>query len=114
MAFRWRADDGPTLNAGLVALCFFRGSGPLSCLLLRNPIFFCVFFFGGGGGLFPPLDQRMYSVITIITISKGLTRVVQQVKNNFPLNNIPVQKRIHISLGNSKIHIEYPAKLSNL
>ena len=27
MAFRWRADDGPTLNAGLVALRFFRGSG---------------------------------------------------------------------------------------
>ena len=22
MAFRWRADDGPTLNAGLVALWF--------------------------------------------------------------------------------------------
>ena len=36
MAFRWRADDGPTLNAGLVALGFFRGSGPV---LLRNPIF---------------------------------------------------------------------------
>ena len=27
MAFRWQADDGPTLNAGLVALGFFRGSG---------------------------------------------------------------------------------------
>ena len=25
-AFRWRADDGPILNAGLVALRFFRGS----------------------------------------------------------------------------------------
>ena len=36
MAFRWRADDGTTLNAGLVALRFFRGSGPL---LLENPIF---------------------------------------------------------------------------
>ena len=35
MAFRWRADGGPTLNAGLVALWFFRGSGPV---LLRNPI----------------------------------------------------------------------------
>ena len=32
MAFRWRADDGPTLNAVLVALW----SGPL---LLRNPTF---------------------------------------------------------------------------
>ena len=29
--------DGPTLNNGLVALCFFRGSRPV---LLRNPIFY--------------------------------------------------------------------------
>ena len=36
MAFRWRADDGPTLNADLVALILFMGSGPV---LLRNPIF---------------------------------------------------------------------------
>ena len=35
-AFRWRADDGPTLNAGLIALSFFMGSG---LVLLRNPIF---------------------------------------------------------------------------
>ena len=34
MAFRWRADDGTTLNAGLVIL---RGSGPV---LLKTPIFF--------------------------------------------------------------------------
>ena len=46
MAFRWRADDGPTLNAGLVA-CDLRVSGPV---LLRNPIFFCNFPGGGGGG----------------------------------------------------------------
>ena len=35
MAFRWHADNGPTLNAGLVALLFLRGSSPV---LLRNPI----------------------------------------------------------------------------
>ena len=29
-------DAGPTLNAGLVALRFLRGSGPV---VLRNPIF---------------------------------------------------------------------------
>ena len=46
MAFRWRADDGPSLNAGLVALRFCRGSAPV---LQRNPIFF-LFFRGGGGG----------------------------------------------------------------
>ena len=32
----WRADNGPTLNAGLVALRFFGRSGPV---LLRNPNF---------------------------------------------------------------------------
>ena len=37
-AFLWRADDGPTLNAGFAALCFFRGSRQV---LLRNP--FCDF-----------------------------------------------------------------------
>ena len=36
MVFRWRPDDGLTLNSGLVALRFFRGSGPV---LLGNPIF---------------------------------------------------------------------------
>ena len=45
MAFRWYADKGLTLNAGLVALWFIRGSGPV---LLRNPIALC--FSGGGGG----------------------------------------------------------------
>ena len=44
MAFCWRAKAGPTLNVGLVALYFFRGSGPV---LLGNPIF--LRFFRGGG-----------------------------------------------------------------
>ena len=43
MAFCWRPDDGLTLNFGLVALRFFRGSRPV---LLRKPIF--VIFQGGG------------------------------------------------------------------
>ena len=42
MAFRWRADDGPTLNAVIL-----KGSGPL---FLRNTIF-CDF--QGGGGWVP-------------------------------------------------------------
>ena len=33
MAFRRRADDGTTVDAGLVALLFFRGSGQI---LLRS------------------------------------------------------------------------------
>ena len=36
MAFRWGVDNGPRLNAGLVALWSFRGAGPV---MLRNPIF---------------------------------------------------------------------------
>ena len=55
MAFRWRADNGPKLNADMVALCFFRGSGPV---LLRNPIYVCNF--QGGGGVRTP---RGYSLI---------------------------------------------------
>ena len=42
MAFRWCVDDGPTFNAGFVALGIFRESGPV---LLRNPI--CLWFFRG-------------------------------------------------------------------
>ena len=36
MAFRWRANYGPTLNTGSIALRFYMGSGPV---LLRNPLF---------------------------------------------------------------------------
>ena len=66
MAFRWRADDDPTLNAGLVVFGNFRGSGPV---LLGNSVFFVIFqvvVVGGGGGggggsglSVPPLDPRM-------------------------------------------------------
>ena len=56
-AFRWRADVDPTLNAGLVALWFYRRSGPV---MIRNPIFLC-FFKGGPDPLPPPppLDPHM-------------------------------------------------------
>ena len=45
MAFRWREDDGLTMNAGLVAV-IFRGSGPE---LLRNPIFCDILVFFSEG-----------------------------------------------------------------
>ena len=55
MAFRWRADEGSTLNAGLVALGFFRGSGPI---LLRKPIALGFFRgWGGGGGADIPVPS---------------------------------------------------------
>ena len=50
MAFRWRVDDGPTLNAGLVDLSCFKGLWPV---LLRNPILLRSFR-GGGGGVRTP------------------------------------------------------------
>ena len=49
MAFRWRADDGPTLNASLVALC----QGIRTSIALKLYIF--VIFQGGGGGGGPPV-----------------------------------------------------------
>ena len=59
MAFRWRADYGPTLNAGLVAFTvIFQGSR--TSILLRNPI--CLWFFrevGPDPVPPPPLDPRM-------------------------------------------------------
>ena len=36
MAFRWRADDGPTLNAGLVAVIF---QGIRTCIASKSYIF---------------------------------------------------------------------------
>ena len=52
---RWRADDGPTLNAGFLASLFFRGSGPL---LLGTPIS------GGPDPLPPPPSGSANSTIT--------------------------------------------------
>ena len=54
MAFRWRADDGPTLNAGLVALLFYRGFGQV----LLKTLHFCDFQRGSGPPV-PPLDPHM-------------------------------------------------------
>ena len=44
MAFRWRANDGPTLNAGLVATIF---QGIRTYIAQKSYIF--VIFQGGGG-----------------------------------------------------------------
>ena len=38
MAFRWRADDGLKLNAGLVALCFFQ---EIWTNIAKKPNIFC-------------------------------------------------------------------------
>ena len=75
MAFRWQADDRPTLNAGLAALWFFRGSGPV---LLRNPIFLW-FFFGGGPDPLSPSGSARDPVWTNVIVSKRENRSWQTV-----------------------------------
>ena len=52
-AFRWRADDGPTLNAGLVAVLFM---GPI-LLFCQETLYFGDF--SRGRGSLPPLDPPM-------------------------------------------------------
>ena len=49
MAFRWRADDGPILNAGLAA-AFFQG---IPTSIAKKPIFSLIFR-GGGPDPLPP------------------------------------------------------------
>ena len=44
MPFRWRADDDPTLNAGLVALCF-KG---IRTSIAKEPYIFVIFQGRGG------------------------------------------------------------------
>ena len=55
MAFRWRADDGLTLNAALVALGFLWDPDQY---LLRNPLF--LLFFRRATPFPPRLDPCMY------------------------------------------------------
>ena len=55
MAFCWQADDGPTLNTGLV----FQG---IRTSIAKKPYIFVIFQGGGGGGLdpmSPPPDPHM-------------------------------------------------------
>ena len=57
MAFRWRADGDPTLNAGMVALSFL-GDPDQYC---KETLYFCDF--SGGRDPRPPLDLPMKKVL---------------------------------------------------
>ena len=57
MAFRWRADDGPTLNAGLAAAIF---QGIRICIAIKPYI--SVIFQGRSGPPVPPLDPHMATI----------------------------------------------------
>ena len=47
MAFRWRADDGPTLNGWLGSFVIFQG---IWTSIAKKPYIFVIFRGGGGGG----------------------------------------------------------------
>ena len=90
MALRWWADDDPTLNAGLAALWFFRGSGPV---LLRDPIF--LWFFRGGGS--EPLSHLWIRTCECLLKTKfGIQRLgdikfcMFVLMLNVPVNNFSV------------------------
>ena len=54
MAFPWRVDDGPTLNAGYVQLCDFSGDPDQYCI---EPYIFYDFSREGGGGVRLPMRE---------------------------------------------------------
>ena len=67
MAFCGRAEDDPTLNAGLVALSF---SG-IRTSITKNPYMLVIFQGGGGGGSVPPvptLDPPMHMIVACGTV----------------------------------------------
>ena len=71
MAFRSKHDDdGPTMNAGLVALFFFQG---ILTNIAKKPYIFR--FFGGGGRdpLPPPLDPYMALAVNTFNESRFIT-----------------------------------------
>ena len=60
MAFRWRAENGPPLNAGFVASVIL---GDPASKLLGDPVYFFVILQGGPDPLSPPpLDPHMTSM----------------------------------------------------
>ena len=72
MAFCWRADDGPTFNACLVALWFFQG---IRTSIAKKP-YFVIFQGEGVRTPCPPiLDPRMYSYYyyysDIVSVCRG-------------------------------------------
>ena len=57
MAFRWRVDDGPTLNAGL-KVCHFQG---IRTSIAKTAIFFVIFQGAGVRNPFhPSLDPHRF------------------------------------------------------
>ena len=78
MVFRWRADDGPTLNAGFCSFVIFQG---IRASIAKKPYVF-VIFRGGGGGVrtpCPPSGSARDPVRTYVIVSKREKRSWQTV-----------------------------------
>ena len=85
MAFRWRADDGPTLNAGLAAFVIFQG---IRTSIAKKP--YVCYFSGGRDPLPPPpLDPHMQIIIILAS---------------FKLACAPIEKN-----NNTKTHFGLPS-----
>ena len=108
MAFRWRADDGPTLNAGLVAV-IFAGDPDLHCL---KTLYFCDFSGEGGGPdpLPPPSGSaHAYHTLTIFSFCFSVLGILPMVGTCY--YNISkaaldmVTKQFAIELGPHQIRV---------
>ena len=91
MTFRWRADDGPTMNAGLVVVCFFSWDPDQYCYETQ---YFCVL--SGGGGVritCPPLWIR-----TCVCVSYRPPGKSQRYMNNNKIANLNVPYGILVKI----------------
>ena len=89
MAFRCRADGGPTLNAGLVALWFYWGYGPV---LLRNRIF-CDFT----GGVRTPSPPTPCAFAHIIAVNLSVCIVRLSIKQGPTKKNYGRPEQINVT-----------------
>ena len=90
MEFRWPADDGPTLNAGLVAV--ISGDPDQYC---KETVLFCDFSGGGGGGQDPlssPLDHPMINTSFIQIWLSELNSLI--FPSNYDHSKTPSMKEI--------------------
>ena len=80
MAFRWQADDGPTLKAGLLTLLIFHG---IRTSIAKEPYIFVILQGWGSWPLPPPpLDPRMtvYECDSNYLLLTGSSMIISQEK----------------------------------
>ena len=90
MAFHWRTDDGPKLNAGSTPLLFFRRSGSI---LLRYPIF-CDFSRGIRAPCAPPSGSA--HVFLIFFSSNFIYKTSADDKKHAAFKELEVQQILHL------------------